>query len=149
MWSCGTSRVISDHAADTDMSVRSTVVGAAIDRIGSKYEYASRGPNSFDCSGLVTYAYRSADISIAGSSSSMSKTAKPIEISKAQAGDLIFFKKSGKVFHVSIVIDNQKDALWVVHSTSSRGVIKEDVLASSYWRGKIDKVISLGALINR
>ncbi|MBK6950189.1 MAG: C40 family peptidase [Haliscomenobacter sp.] len=58
---------------------------------------------------------------------------------QSDAGDLIFFRRSASepVFHVSLVIENDGKSLWVVHSTTSRGVIQEDLLASSYWKPKI------------
>jgi cell wall-associated NlpC family hydrolase len=61
-------------------------------------------------------------------------------------GDLVFFKKKGRVFHVSIITDASPSKLWVVHSTTSKGVIKEDIMASRYWREKIYKIISLAEL---
>jgi len=61
-------------------------------------------------------------------------------INQAKPGDLIFFETKGRVVHVSIVVDNSDDELWVVHSTSSRGVVKDEILNSTYWKPRISSV---------
>jgi len=87
-------------------------------------------------------------VRITGSSESMSRLAKPIHLKDSKPADLVFFEKDGRVFHVSIVKKKTTNSFIVVHSTSSRGVIEEDILASTYWRDKIYKVISLESLLN-
>lgn len=127
---------------------RNDFVNVARDRIGSSYKYAARGPSKFDCSGLVTFSLDKLSISLKGSSSSMSRIDKGIDPDKVLPGDLVFFKKNGKVFHVSIVSDISRDQLWVIHSTNSQGVIEEEILRSKYWKGKIYKIISFESLTN-
>ena len=41
-----------------DIPSQGSVVDYAMSRIGCPYEWGAEGPNSFDCSGLVTWAYR-------------------------------------------------------------------------------------------
>lgn len=125
---------------------RSDIVRYSENQIGSKYKYAGRGPRNFDCSGLVNYVYSQANYPLSGSSESMSRLSSGIKQKNVQPGDLVFFKKSGRVFHVSIVVEVSEGEIWVVHSTTSRGVIREDILASQYWREKIYKIISLAEL---
>lgn len=133
---------------EDNLSIRAEIVHSAEEKIGSKYSYAGRGPRRFDCSGLVQYTYDLHNVTITGSSESMSNLAKPIDFRDSKPSDLVFFKKDGRVFHVSIVKKKTANSLIVIHSTSSRGVIEEDILASPYWRDKIYKVISLESLIN-
>jgi cell wall-associated NlpC family hydrolase len=38
------------------------VIDIATKQLGSKYSFASTGPNTFDCSGLVTFAFRQAGL---------------------------------------------------------------------------------------
>jgi len=125
---------------------RDRVVATARKELGDAYKYAGIGPSSWDCSGLTQYSYSKAGIKIGRSSRDIAKMAEAIDLKDAQKGDLIFFKKDGRVFHVSIITENSEDNLWVVHSTTSRGVIEEDILKSLYWEKKIYKVISLAAL---
>ena len=64
---------------------------------------------------------------------------KKISVDNAQPGDLLFFRRSrgGSVFHVALVVKNEPNNLTVVHSTSSRGVIVENIRNSSYWSSKV------------
>ncbi len=130
-------------------NVRDDVVRAASSRIGSSYKYAGKGPRVFDCSGLVQYAFAKAGYSLPASSEVQSGLGASIVLSSAMPGDLIFFKKNGEVFHVSIITKVTRKSLYVVHSTSSRGVISQDILASNYWKSKIFKVISLTDIVNQ
>ena len=68
----------------------------------------------------------------------MSEFGAKIQLSNAQKGDLVFFALRGKPDHVAIVTQDASDgSLWVVHSTTSRGVLHEDIMASSYWSSRI------------
>lgn len=146
--SCGVEKVAidSDSSNSKFRASRDRVVATARKELGDTYKYAGNGPERWDCSGLTNHSYSKAGIQIERSANGISKMAKGIELKNAQKGDLIFYKKDGRVFHVSIITENSKDQLWVVHSTTSRGVIEEDVLQSPYWQKKIYKVISLAAL---
>lgn len=71
------------------------IVELAMAQIGKPYVYGADGPNSFDCSGLVSYVYSSLGISVPRSTSQY-KTKMAYEISwdDAQPGDiLIIFKE--------------------------------------------------------
>lgn len=79
-------------------TVREIVVQTAYDKIGCAYVWATAGPNTFDCSGLTSYCYAQAGISIAHSSGSQrSFCTKPI--SEAVVGDVVW--RSG---HVGIYV---------------------------------------------
>jgi cell wall-associated NlpC family hydrolase len=54
----------------------SALVAAARTRIGSVYSRGSTGPHAFDCSGLVTWAARRAHITVRGSASRSSWSAR-------------------------------------------------------------------------
>ena len=120
----------------------------AKNQLGAKYKYAAKGPNSFDCSGLVSYVHQKNHLATIGSSQHLSQKGNGIPMMSAQPGDLIFYKKNNKVFHVSIISKVASTALWVIHSTSSKGVIEEDIMASTYWEPKVYKIISLDAYTN-
>jgi probable lipoprotein NlpC len=64
--------------------------------------------------------------------------AQSVRIKDLKTGDLVFFRpnKVGKVFHVALVVDNNRDGVIVIHSTSSRGVVEENITKSSYWSKK-------------
>ena len=62
--------------------------------LGKPYVYGSTGPNSFDCSGLTTYAFRKIGVSLKRSAYSQGydSTYEKIEgVSNLKRGDLVFF----------------------------------------------------------
>ena len=66
----------------------SGVVGYAMSRIGCPYIWGAEGPDSFDCSGLVTWAYRQIGISLRHQSEAQYASATNIvSVSEARPGD--------------------------------------------------------------
>lgn len=140
--------IVSEEESYDYHKERSQVLRVARTQIGKHYKYAGNGPDHWDCSGLTFASYDKVEIKLPRTARAMSKLDdKGIEVKDSKPGDLIFFKKGGRVFHVSIITEYDEGKLWVVHSTTSQGVVEEDVLASSYWKEKIHKVISLETLI--
>lgn len=115
---------------------RDKIIASAQKYIGTKYLYGGKNSKGFDCSGLVTRVFYDNKIDIRGNSTSLSKQGKGKTINDAKKGDLVFFKKGNRVNHVALVAEISYNELWVIHSTSSRGVIKENILASNYWSSK-------------
>jgi cell wall-associated NlpC family hydrolase len=114
-------------------------VSFAAEQKGVRYKYAGRSPRTgFDCSGFTHYVYDAFDVNLTPVSRVQEDEGKRINLDDAQAGDLIFFRRSatGPVFHVALVVSQSPGNLTVIHSTSSRGVIMENIYASSYWRTK-------------
>ncbi len=126
-------------------AVRQDIIKDARSLIGATYEYAGKGPRKFDCSGLVDYVYGRSSIDVGGSAATLADGGQKISLRELRPGDLVFYKRDGRVFHVSIVSRTVGDQIWVVHSTTSRGVIEEDILASRYWRPLIHKAVSLSS----
>lgn len=107
---------------------------------GAGYKYGGNGPGSFDCSGLTCSVYKKFDIAIPRTSSTQSSLGKKIPVRQARPGDLAFFSKGtngGKINHVAIVLSYDEKGLTVIHSTSSRGVIIENVFLSNYWKSRL------------
>ena len=72
-------------------------------RIGSPYRYGSSGPDTFDCSGLVSYAYSSVGIRLPRTAAQQYAAVKPVPRKDLEPGDLVFFRVDGKnVGHVGI-----------------------------------------------
>ncbi|MDE5830777.1 MAG: C40 family peptidase [Clostridia bacterium] len=64
-------------------------------QIGKPYVWGAKGPNSFDCSGLVYYAYTSLGISVPRATEGYkTKTAYEISWSEAQPGDILIIYQS-------------------------------------------------------
>jgi cell wall-associated NlpC family hydrolase len=127
-------------SSSSTSQVRNNVVDFAAEQKGTRYKYAGRSPKTgFDCSGFTHYVYNEFGVELTPVSRVQEDEGKRINLKDAQAGDLIFFRKSnnGSVFHVALVVSQSPGNLTVIHSTSSRGVIMENIYDSSYWRSKI------------
>jgi peptidoglycan DL-endopeptidase CwlO len=74
-------------------------------QIGKPYEYAASGPGSYDCSGLVMAAYRSAGVMLPHYSGAMYDMLPHVALSAAQPGDLFFWGAGGSE-HVAFFLGN-------------------------------------------
>lgn len=129
----------SERVGNREMRMREDIVDYAKKQLGKKYKYAGRSPRTgFDCSGFTHYVMDNFGVELSPSSRAQENQGKKIKVSEAKTGDLIFFRrsKSGAVFHVALVVDNNREGLWVIHSTS-RGVVIDNLTKSSYWKPKI------------
>ncbi|NJC28210.1 C40 family peptidase [Neolewinella antarctica] len=129
-------------AVDATSWIRTDITQHAQDLLGIAYKYGGNRPHEgFDCSGLVRYLYQGAGLDLARRSRDQAKEGKLVNAKSARPGDLVFYKRpGGAVFHVSVVVEASPGELWVVHATSSRGVMRENVLASSYWKPKMYQI---------
>ncbi len=83
----------------------SAIVATAKAQIGKPYVFGSKGPNSFDCSGLTYYVYKQNGYTLASNSRSQYSTTTRVAKSDLQPGDLVFFSNSssgGQIGHVGI-----------------------------------------------
>ena len=123
--------------------IRTDIISHAQELMGINYKFGGNRPDQgFDCSGFVRYLYQNSGMDIERVARDQATQGKRIDATKARPGDLVFYKrKDGKpVFHVSVVVQSTPSELWVIHATSSRGVVRENILASSYWRPLIYQV---------
>jgi peptidoglycan DL-endopeptidase CwlO len=66
-------------------------VQAALTRIGSPYTWGGSGPNQFDCSGLVMWAFQQAGISLPHSSQALARGGQAVDMSQMQPGDVVTY----------------------------------------------------------
>ncbi|MGE5356980.1 MAG: C40 family peptidase [Deltaproteobacteria bacterium] len=124
-----------------EAEMREKIVSDAYDMIGKKYRYTGISPErGFDCSGLTHYIFTKNGIELPHGSRSQIHNGVKINVKEAKPGDLVFFKRKGKIDHVGVVVESSDKELIIIHSTNSQGVIKEDVLKSGYWKSKIYQV---------
>jgi len=64
-------------------------VQTAMAQIGKPYVWGATGPNSFDCSGLMVYAYRSIGIALPRTTQAMASSLPLVPPSNIRRGDLI------------------------------------------------------------
>lgn len=63
----------------------------ACSRIGCPYAWGAEGPDSFDCSGLVTWAYRQLGIELPHQSEAqMARATRVVSVSEARPGDVLW-----------------------------------------------------------
>lgn len=77
-------------------------------KLGAQYVWAGEGPG-YDCSGLVTMAYRSQGIYLTHWSQAQYSEGTRVPVSQAQPGDLIFWNwDGGNIDHVAIYLGNNQ-----------------------------------------
>ncbi|KUI29698.1 endopeptidase [Mycobacterium sp. IS-1742] len=81
---------------------RAVAVQAALSRIGSPYSWGGSGPNAFDCSGLVMWAFQQEGISLPHSSQALARGGQPVSTDQMQPGDLVTYYSDAS--HVGIYI---------------------------------------------
>lgn len=82
-------------------------IEAATAQLGKPYRWAGTGPNGFDCSGLVQFAYRQAGIELPHNSWAQLRGTERVPLDQLRPGDLVFTRG-----HVGIYIGDGK----MVHS---------------------------------
>lgn len=94
-------------AASTNNSASSVqaVINVAKAQIGKPYVWGAAGPNSFDCSGLTSYAFsKGAGKNIGRTTYTQLNAGKRVSISQLQPGDLVFWGN----YHVGIYLGNNQ-----------------------------------------
>lgn len=81
-------------------SVGEKVLEAARSAVGSPYVYGANGPSAFDCSGLTSWAYRQAGVSIPRTSQAQASAGTPVSLDALQPGDIIVYYSGAS--HVGI-----------------------------------------------
>lgn len=96
---------------DRDTLLRSLVPGsgtsalaAGMTRVGDPYVWGAVGPDQFDCSGLVQWAFKQVGMSVPRTSSQQSDFGTPVAQKDLQPGDVVFFYP--EVSHVGIYAGN-------------------------------------------
>lgn len=107
--------------------VRGVAMNIALGRRGSPYVWAAAGPNSFDCSGLVVYAYAQAGMpGLPHSSEVQQGMGQAVSRANLQPGDLVFF--GSPAHHVGIYVGNGL----MVDAPDFGQVVKVEPLDSDY-----------------
>ena len=113
----------------------SAIVQAALTKVGCKYVWGSRGPDTFDCSGFVYWCLKQAGISsadalrtsAAGQAQYCVERGWTISRDQLQPGDLIFWQNAActkgdhwnEIHHTGIYIGDGK----VIEASSSKGCV--------------------------
>lgn len=118
--------------------VRQNLVAFAKGFVGTGYAYGQANPEvGFDCSGFVSYVFQNFGIQVSRASAVLAYEGRPVALDAAKTGDIIIFGSGSHIQHVALVVNNTDEGIVCIHSTSSRGVILENVSQSSYWQPRI------------
>ncbi|WP_304676293.1 C40 family peptidase [uncultured Lactobacillus sp.] len=91
-------------STQSNSSTAQTVVSAAQSQIGKPYAWGATGPNAYDCSGLVQYAYSQAGKNVGRTTYQQAGAGQHISVSQAQAGDILMWSN----YHDAIYVGNNQ-----------------------------------------
>jgi probable lipoprotein NlpC len=134
---------IVENTTRYDNRTISTIVQKARSYTGSPYKYGGTTASGFDCSGLVTVAFQSVNLSLPRSSYDMAEIGRKVEVKNIQVGDLVFFvtsKEGTRINHVGIVTEVKKNGeVRFIHAADSG--VREDNLGSKYYKSTFTKAV--------
>jgi hypothetical protein len=88
-------------------------IKAAESKIGANYVWGATGPGTFDCSGLTSWAWKQAGVTIPRTSEEQAKYGTAVPLAKVQPGDLITSNwGDGPSSHVAMYVGGGK----VIHA---------------------------------
>ncbi len=108
----GGGKASSAHAASAVSAVKSA--------LGSPYSWGATGPSSFDCSGLMQWAYSQAGVSIPRTSQAQRSAGRQVPLSQAKPGDLVLYRSDAS--HVGMYVGNGQ----VVHAPHPGAAVRFD-----------------------
>ncbi len=114
---------------DPDSASVEKLINVLKSLVGSKYVRGGKGPNTFDCSGLVYYALNKAGRSIGYRTSTQWKSAnfpKITKMSDMKPGDIIVFKTR----HVGVYIGNGQ----MIDASSTHGKVVQRSCMTDHWK---------------
>jgi peptidoglycan DL-endopeptidase CwlO len=102
----------------TNSATANSVIANAKQYLGVPYVWGGSTPSGFDCSGFVSYVYRSVGISLPRTSRAQQNVGTRISLSQVQPGDLVF--QGSPAYHVGIYIGGGQ----YIHAPQTGDVVK-------------------------
>ena len=87
------------NTTETISSARKAVVDTALAQLGKPYVWGATGPNTFDCSGLMVYSYKSININMVRTSRQQYQITKRVELKDLKPGDFVFIGETPETIH--------------------------------------------------
>lgn len=107
-------------------------------KLGCPYEWGGSGPYSYDCSGLVNYAFQKVGVVVTRTTSTLCIEGERVYLTNIKRGDLVFFV-SGEypdrhITHVGIAISDYEngDFKFIHSSKGNNGVYINRFTDSNY-----------------
>ncbi len=115
----------------SELFARQRIINGAYQAVGSSYRYGGETLTGFDCSGLMRYIHRKANISIPRTAAQQRDQSRTIPTySRLLPGDMIFFKTGHKTDHVGVYIGQGQ----FIHASTSQRRVMQSRLDTPYWR---------------
>ncbi|POM26858.1 putative endopeptidase precursor [Actinomadura rubteroloni] len=103
----------------------------AMSKIGSPYVWGAAGPSTFDCSGLVMWAYHQVGVNLPHYTGSQFTAGVHVSQSQLQPGDLVFFYSD--LHHVGLYVGGGK----MLHAPHTGDVVKIASMAGRPFAGAV------------
>lgn len=112
-------------------SVGEQVAQTASAQLGKAYEYGGSGPDTFDITGLVTYCYKEAGVTVPRKIAAMVESGTPVAKEDLQPGDVVFFSSDtpGTAQFLGIYVGGGN----FVAARNSQKPVSESSMNSSYY----------------
>ena len=110
-------------------------VRAALDQVGKPYRWGATGPGSFDCSGLVRWAYARAGVALPRTSREQWWAGAPVGPGELRPGDLVFWatdpSNPATIHHVGVYVGQGL----MVHAPHTGALVRVDPMRSPGYAG--------------
>ena len=90
------------YVPDPNATGAQIAIGAAESVLGAPYVFGAAGPDSFDCSGLTSWAWAQAGVYLPHSASAQYSSLPHVPLDQVQPGDIIYYGNFGP--HVALYI---------------------------------------------
>ena len=116
-------------------SLGQRAVQIASQQRGKPYRWGATGPSAFDCSGYVTYIYKTRlGKNIPRTSAQQERAIPRVAQSAKRPGDLLFFRTGGRVTHVGVYAGGGN--MWAAPTSGDR-VKLQRIYTSRYTVGRV------------
>ncbi len=117
---------------------RVRVVAIARSLLGASYRFGGEGRGGFDCSSFTSYVFAQVGRWLPRTAQEQAAAGFWVALDELGPGDLVFFGPArDRLEHVGLIVSPPGEPPMMIHAAKSRGVIESDVLASSYWLGRL------------
>ena len=120
------------HGVQTGNAQLDEVINFALAQVGKPYVFFTKGPSTFDCSGLTLMAYRQIGVDLVHHAATQARQGRAVDFwnNPIQAGDLVFLDGDwdGEIDHVGMALNG---STWVQASQSHDAVIVNSLPSKS------------------
>jgi cell wall-associated NlpC family hydrolase len=115
--------------------VAAAAVRTALGQVGKPYRWGATGPASFDCSGLVRFAYADAGLSLPRTSRQQWSAGRHVRVADLRPGDLVFWAHDpadpATIHHVGMYVGQGL----MVHAPHTGALVRVDAVRPGGYTG--------------